>query len=393
MLGHKRRVAGKSHVEATTASSRLKARSLAGALALALSLAAVPFTAVEAQERTPNTKNWVVPRTPDGKPDLQGNWSNETQTPLERMGNTGLTLTDERAAALEKRAQDVEEFRDRPSDPNAPTPAKGGGDELSPPGEKTFVEQIAEAAGGAVGGYNGFWLDPGNKVIRIDGAPRSSIIIDPPNGRIPALTPEGRQRMTARMAEMRKFGQYDHPELASLSDRCIISFGANAGPPMLPNYFYNNNYSIVQTKDHVMIVTEMIHDARIIRLGATKHSPSQVRPWFGDSIGHWEGDTLVVETTNIHPTQLSQTSPLWPYRGGSEKLKVTERFTRPGPDVILYKFTVEDPSTFTAPFSGEPPFNRINEMLHEYACHEGNYALPGMLGGARLEEQAKVDKK
>jgi hypothetical protein len=381
---------------ARTISSRHRWLSLAGALAVTLGLTMIAVTPVGAQApaKVPaNGKNWVAPRTPDGRPDLQGNWSNETQTSLERMGNQGLTLTDERAAALEKRAQDVEEFRDRPSDPNAPPPTKGGDDELSPPGEKTFVEQIAAAAGGAVGGYNGFWLDPGNKVIRIDGVPRSSIIIDPPNGRVPALTAEGKQRIAERMALTRKFGQYDHPELASLSDRCIISFGANAGPPMLPNYFYNNNYTIVQTKDHVMIMTEMIHDARIIRLGAPAHVPSQVRPWFGDSIGHWEGDTLVVETTNIHPTQLSQTSPLWPYRGGSDKLKVTERFTRTGPDVIVYKFTIEDPSTFTAPFSGELPFNRINELIHEYACHEGNYALPGMLGGARLEEQGKSEKK
>ena len=373
-----------------TRSTRHRGLSLAGVLAIALGLPPMVFVASAAAQ---SSKNWVAPRTADGAPDLQGNWSNETQTPLERMGKYGQTLTEEQAAALEKRALDVEEFRDRPSDPNAPAPAKGGGDELSPPGEKTFVEQIAEAAGGAVGGYNGFWLDPGNKVIRIDGVARSSIIVDPPNGRIPPLTAEGKQRIAERMASMRKYSQYDHPELASLSDRCIISFGSNAGPPMLPNYFYNNNYTIVQTKDHVMIMTEMNHDARIIRLGAQKHAPPQVRPWFGDSIGRWEGDTLVVETTNIHPTQLSQTSPLWPYRGASEKLKVTERFTRTGPDVLLYKFTLEDPSTFTAPFSGELPFNRINEMIHEYACHEGNYALPGILAGARAEEASKAEKK
>src|SRR5687767_7845269 len=196
---------------ATSISSRHRAPSLAGALALALGLASIALTAVGAQGPA-NGKKWVAPRTPDGRPDLQGNWSNETQTPLERMGKQELALTDERAAALEKRAQDVEEFRDRPSDPNAPPPTKGGDGGLSPPGEKTFVEQIAEAAGGAVGGYNGFWLDPGNKVIRIDGVARSSIIIDPPDGRVPALTAEGKQRISERMALMRKFGQYDHPE-------------------------------------------------------------------------------------------------------------------------------------------------------------------------------------
>ena len=377
-------------------STRHGGLSLAAALALSLSFSTIPFTPAGAQvpAKAPvNGSNWVVPRTADGRPDLQGNWSNETQTPLERIGKQGLTLTDEQAAALEKRAQLVEEFRDRPSDPNAPPPSKGGDGGLSPPGEKTFVEQIAEAAGGAVGGYNGFWLDPGNKVVRIDGVARSSIIVNPTDGRIPALTAEGKQRMSARMTLTSKFGEYDHPEVRPLSDRCIISFGSNAGPPMLPNYFYNNNYTIVQTNDHVMIMTEMNHDARVIRLAATDHVPSQVRLWFGDSIGHWEGDTLVVETTNIHPTQLAQTSPLWPYRGASDKLKVTERFTRTGPDVLLYKFTVEDPSTFTAPFSGELPFNRIHELIYEYACHEGNYALPGILAGARAEEQLKTENK
>ena len=379
-----------------TLCSRRRELSLACALALALGLSAIPFAPAGAQApaKAPGTgKPWVAPRTPDGTPDLQGNWSNETQTPFERMGKSGPTLTEEQAGALEKRAQLVEEFRDQPSDPNAPPPPKGGEIALSPPGEQTFVEQIAVAAGGAVGGYNGFWLDPGNKVVRIDGVPRSSIIVDPADGRLPAMTAAGKQRMAERMAVARKFGEFDGPEVRSLSDRCLTSFGSNAGPPMLPNYFYNNNYSIVQTKDYVMIMTEMVHDARIIRLGAAEHLPSQVRPWFGDSIGRWEGETLVVETTNIHPTQLAQTSPLWPYRGASDQLKVTERFTRTSPDVMLYKFTVEDPSTFTASYSGELPFNRIDEMIHEYACSEGNYALPGMLAGAREQERAQTQQK
>jgi hypothetical protein len=368
-------------------------RTLTGALPLALGLATIPLASFGAQApaKTPaSSKVWTAPRTLDGKPDLQGNWSNETQTPFERWGKYGPTLTEEQATALEKRAQVVEEFRDRASDPNAPLPTKGGDRGLSPPGEKTFVEQLAEAAAGPVGGYNGFWLDPGNQVIRINGIPRSSILVDPPDGRIPALTAAGQQRLAERVAQARKFGEFDGPEVRSLSDRCITSFGSNAGPPMLPNYFYNNNYTIVQTQDHVMIMTEMIHDTRIIRLGAAKHVPSQVRPWFGDSIGRWEGDTLVVETTNINPTQLAQTSPLLPYRGASDKLKVTERFTRTGPDVLLYKFTVEDPATFTVPYSGELPFNRTDEMIHEYACHEGNYALPGMLAGAREQERAQT---
>ena len=175
-----------------TVFSRHRGRSLTGALALTLGLSTIPLTPLDAQTpaKAPvDGKPWVVPRTPDGKPDFQGNWSNETQTPLERMGDQGPTLTDEQAAALEKRAQDVEEFRDRPSDPGEPPP-KGGGNELSAPGEPTFVERIAEAAGGAVGGYNGFWLDPGNKVIRIDGVARSSIIVDPPTVAFPRSPPK-----------------------------------------------------------------------------------------------------------------------------------------------------------------------------------------------------------
>jgi hypothetical protein len=341
-----------------------------------------------------STAKWVVPRTPDGKPDLQGNWTNETQTPLERMGKQDTTLTDAEAAKIEQRAQFVEEYRDRPSDPNRGAPPKGGeAGKLAPPGDRSFIEIISEAAGGAVGGYNGFWLDPGAKVIRIDGVARSSIIIDPPNGRIPALTDAGKKRLAEIAARSKKFGEFDHPEMRPLADRCLVSFGSNAGPPMLPNYFYNNNYTIVQTKDHVMILSEMNHDARIIPIGVKTHRPASMRPWFGDSIGWWEGDTLVVETTNIHPMQLDQTSILWAYRGASENLKVTERFTRTGPETILYRFTMEDPTTFTAPFTGELPFTRMDEMIYEYACHEGNYAMTNILSGERAKEKRQTEQK
>jgi hypothetical protein len=342
-------------------------------------------------------KPWVMPRTPDGKPDLQGNWTNETQTPLERMGASGGTLTDEQAKAVEDRALLVEEHRDKASDPNRPAPPKGGEKgKLAAPGQQSFIEIISEAAGGAVGGYNGFWLDPGLNVIRIDGVARSSIIIDPPNGRVPALTDAGKKRLAELNARARKFGEFDHPEARPLADRCLMSFGSNAGPPMLPNYFYNNNSTIVQTKDHVMILSEMVHDVRIIRLNDTKHPPAHIRPWMGDSIGRWEGDTLVVETTNIHPLQLEapgQTGIMWAYRGASENLKVTERFTRTGPDTIRYRFTMEDPATFTAPFTGELPFTRIDEMIYEYACHEGNYAMTNILSGERSKERDAAKTK
>jgi hypothetical protein len=353
----------------------------------------------QAKPQAPGPKpkaGWVVPRTPDGKPDLQGNWTNETQTPLERMTPGGATLTDEQAKKIEDRAQFVEDFRDKQSDPNRPAPPKGGeAGKLAPPGERSFIEQISEAAGGAVGGYNGFWLDPGLKVIRIDGVARSSIIVDPPNGRMPPLTDAGKKRMAEIAARARKFGEFDHPEMRPLADRCVLSFGSNAGPPMLPNYFYNNNYTIVQTKDHVMILAEMVHDVRIIRLNDTKHAPASLKKYFGDSIGHWEGDTLVVETTNINPTELDQTGILWAYRGASEKLKVTERFTRTGPNTIVYRFTMEDPEIFTAPITGELPFDRLgpDEMVYEYACHEGNYAMTNILSGARKAEAEAAQKK
>jgi hypothetical protein len=362
----------------------------------AQSPAAKPSAATAKPQSAPPAKKggWVVPRTPDGRPDLQGNWTNETQTPLERMGGGGTTLTNEQAAKIEQRAQFVEEYRDRPSDPNRGVPPKGGeAGKLAPPGERSFIEQISEAAGGAVGGYNGFWLDPGLNVIRIDGVARSSIIVDPPNGRVPPLTDAAKKRLAERAAARPKVGEFDHPEARPLADRCILSFGSNAGPPMLPNYFYNNNYTIVQSKDHVMILTEMNHDARIVRIGAKQHLPKHVQPYFGDSIGWWEGDTLVVETTNIHPTQLAQPSILWAYRGASDNLKVTERFTRTGPDTILYRFTMDDPETFTAPFTGELPFTRIDEMIYEYACHEGNYAMTNILQGERAKERREAEQK
>ena len=335
-----------------------RARHLSGgAVVLVLGGLVAAAVSIDAQSARPTPpaepSRWVVPRTPDGVPDLQGNWTNETQTPLERLGPQGATLSDEQASAIEQRAKTVEEFRNQASDPNRAAPPKGGeGGRLAAPGQQSFVERISEAAGGAVGGYNGFWLDPGANVIRIDGVARSSIIVDPPNGRIPPLTDAGKARVAAQAERAKAFGEFDHPEVRPLSDRCLVSFGSNAGPPMLPNYFYNNNYTIVQTRDHVMILSEMVHDVRIIRLGAVERLPAQVRPWFGDSIGRWEGDTLVVETTGINSTQLRQSGILWAYRGASDDVKVTERFTRTGPDTVLYKFTVEDSATFTAPVLG-----------------------------------------
>jgi hypothetical protein len=337
----------------------------------AASLAAFGFyESSAAQAPAGIAKPWTMPRTPDGRPDLQGSWSNATLTPLERAEGTPLVMPKEQVAKMEKNFADRVERLAQDSDPNRPAPPKGG--------------DGSTGAAGMVGGYNNFWIDPGDRIAVVNGEYRASLIVDPPNGRVPPTTPEARERTQQRLAVMKGRGQYDHPELRPLAERCLMSFGSNAGPPMLPNYFYNNNYQIVQTKDHVMILVEMVHDVRVIRMGGERLAKS-VRPWMGDSIGRWEGDTLVVETTNFHPMQQ--------FRGASENLKVTERFTRTGPDQLLYRFTIEDPTTFTAPWSGEVPFNRTEELIYEYACHEGNYALSNVLSGERNRERREAEKK
>jgi hypothetical protein len=174
--------------------------------------------------------------------------------------------------------------------------------------------------------------------------------------------------------------EYDVPELRPPAERCLVGFGSTSGPPTLPNYGYNNLKQIVQTKDHVMILNEMVHDVRIIRLNQS-HRPASMRGWFGDSVGRWEGDTLVVETTNFNDKTR--------FRGSSENLKVVERFTRTAADTIVYRFTIEDPATWVRPWTGEYPWVASNSQMYEYACHESNYALGGILRGARLLENER----
>ena len=340
-------------------------------LALWLALASpglVSSTAAQAPER--DSKPWVMPRTPDGHPDLQGNWTNATITPIQRPEGQGPVLTPERVAELEGGRADRIERRSQPSDPNRPAPPVGG--------------DGSTGAAGGVGGYNYFYIDAGDQVAIFNGEPRSSLTVDPPDGRRPPRTPEGQARLAERRTFRRQFGQYDNPENRPLAERCLMSFGSNAGPPMLPNYFYNNNYTIVQTADHIMIMTEMVHDVRIIRLGERRPLPSHVRPWMGDSWGRWEGDTLVVETTNFHPVQLERVSV---FAGASENVKVIERFTRPDEHTINYEFTMDDPTSFTRPWSGEVPFKALGDLVYEYACHEANYALFNVLSGARAQER------
>ena len=332
-------------------------------LAVAVAVSGFALTPVNAQG------TWKMPRTPDGHPDLQGTWTNVTITPLERPDTfSRLVLSEAEAAKLENAVAERIERLAQPSDPNREAPPKGG--------------DGSTGAAGNVGGYNNFWIDAGTRVAIVNGERRSSLIVDPPDGKVPALTPEAKERAAERMKAFRSRGEYDHPEYRPLAERCLLSFGSSSGPPMLPNYFYNNNYQIVQTPDHVMILVEMVHDARIIRMNAKEHLPKQIRPWMGDSIGRWEGDTLVVETTNFPPQQT--------FRGASANLKVFERFTRADADTILYTFTIDDPTTFTKPWSGEVPFEATDELIYEYACHEGNYALSNILSGARAQEKART---
>ncbi len=342
---------------------------LAVALALASAITPLHPAPVYAQ----GAPKWVVPRTSDGRPDLQGNWSNGTLTPLERPPGLARALTPEQVVRIEKVRSDTVENLSKKSDPNRPAPPKGG--------------DGSTGAAGNVGGYNYFWIDAGDHMATVNGERRSSLIVDPPDGRVPPLTVEARQRQAELFRRMGQYGEYDNPENRPLAERCITSFGSNAGPPMLPNYFYNNNYTIVQTKDHVMVLTEMVHDARIIRLGKAEPPPPQLRPWMGVSFGHWEGDTLVVETTNLSPRQSSLGTSANRRIGWSENMKVIERFHRADEHTILYRFTVTDPSTFTLPWSGEVPFVKMDEQIYEYACHEANYALSNILSGERARER------
>ena len=325
---------------------------------------------VRAQEKA--DPDWVVPRTPSGHPDLQGNWSNATVTPIQRQEGMGPTFTWEQVQLIESGVMTAREAAAADSDPNRGPPAVGG---------EWTGDPLFDAASGGTGGYNAFFIDSGDKIAVFNWEPRTSLVVDPENGQLPQLTDEARAWFVEWRRNRGDMGAFDNPENRPLAERCIMSFGSNAGPPMLPNYFYNNNYTIVQTPDHIMIMTEMVHDVRIIRLGEPKRLPKHIRPWMGDSWGRWEGDTLVVETTNIHPRQSLQGIP------PSEEMRVIERFTRASEDRIHYEFTVEDPLRWEQPWRGEVPFNRLDGLVYEYACHEGNYALENVLRGARAEER------
>jgi len=220
--------------------------------------------------------------------------------------------------------------------------------------------------------YNQFWYDRGTKAV---GTRRTSLIVDPPDGHLPALTPEAQKRVQDKRAWMEAHST-DGPEGRSLGERCIL--WATAGPPMLPGP-YNNNFQIVQTRNQVVILNEMIHNARIIPLDGSPHVAANIRQWMGDSRGRWDGNTLVVDTTNF--------SDEYSFRGSDRNMHLTERFTRVSPDTLLYEFTVDDPTAFTKPWTVQIPVTRTKGPIFEYACHEGNYAMTDILAGARAAEK------
>ena len=311
---------------------------------------------------------WHAPRNALGQPDLQGVWTNATITPLTRPQKFGTrnVLTKEEAMAAEAATQAQIKRADAPTDPNLKVSDLKNAD-CGPDGISGFNC-----------GYNQGWKDPGEKVVDLNGEKRASIIVQPADGRFPPMTPNAQAKMREQMAKMRSGSFYDGPEARAAGERCLVGFGSTSGPPMLP-VMYNNNYKIVQTKDEVAIDVEMVHDVRHIRLNAT-HGPSNIRQWMGDSIGHYEGDTLVVETVGMRPEE--------GMRGGmGPNAKVTEWFTRVAPNKILYRFKLEDPDTYTAPIVGEMALNPSKGEVYEYACHEGNYAMTGMLAGARAAEK------
>jgi hypothetical protein len=316
----------------------------AAVLAAIVSLVAVSVTPVAGQAKA------AAPRDPNGRPDLQGVWSYATVTPLERPA----ALADKATFANPEEIADFERA----------TVAGRNQDRRDGAGTNADVSRA----------YNDFWWDRGTKVL---GA-QTSLVVDPPDGRIPALTPEAQKRQAARAEARRRITtDADNPEDRSLWERCITR-----SLPTLPGA-YNNNIKIVQTHDHVMIMQEMIHEARIIPTDGRPHS--KVRQWHGSSRGRWEGDTLVVETINFND-KIN-------FRGANENLKLTERYSRPDADTLLYRVTIEDPTTFTKPWTVQIAMANNSEDVYEYACHEGNRGLEGILTGSRLQDKLNAGTK
>jgi hypothetical protein len=361
---------------------RYRATKLAAIPALAALLMWPPGPAAAQSPKSP-AKPYSIRRLADGHPDLQGTYDLATLTPLERPSGAPAVYTQEQVRKLEAAAARQREQGDRAIKGDRTAPPKGGDGSPGPAGN--------------VGGYNTGWLDPGSSYTIVDGQARSGIILDPPEGRVPPLSPAAAQRTAALRARPtsdaqentndpgleKAPGAYDDPERRPLGERCLLGFGSTSGPPALPDYFYNNLHQIVQTSDAVMILTEMVHDARIVRMNA-HHLPKDIREWMGDSIGHWEGDTLVVDTTNF----TAKTR----FRGSTANLHVVERFTRVDDRTLLYRFTIDDPETWVRPWTGEYTWPATESHIYEYACHEANYAMTDILKGARLREKEAAAK-
>jgi len=303
---------------------------------------------------------YTTPKTADGKPDLQGFWNNTSITSLQRPGGVKELVVDETEA---KRIVNRNILIVLTKDDN-----KNNGED--PNNTKLLEDKNNDR------GYNAFWIDPGTKMAQVKGEYRTSWITEPSTGRIPY------KNQAARAGGGYSITNFDGPETRPLAERCLMSFSGSAGPVM-QNGMYNNTFQIVQSPKSVMILVEMNHDARIIPIVA---GPSDARhgtipKWAGDSVGWYEGDTLVVQTTNVHPAQRALIS---------DKGKLTERFTRWTDEQVLYEFTVEDDTLYSQAWKGEMALNRSAEPLYEYACHEGNYAMPGILGGARELESKGI---
>ena len=317
---------------------------------LAFALATAWIAAPAAGQSPPRApKKWTAPLGPDGHPDLQGIWSNATITPFERPPELAgkAYFTEQEAAEYEKKVV-REGNRDRRS---------------------------ADADADLKGAYNELWFDRGSKVVPTR---RTSLVVDPPDGKVPPLTPAAQRAASAR--EQTTTRPPEGPEDLNLLVRCLV--WPTVGPPMLPTA-YNNNYQIVQGPGYVTILAEMIHDVRMIPLDGRPHLPANIRQWLGDSRGRWEGNTLVVDTTNF----TDKTN----FSGADENLHLIERFTRTAGDTIRYEFTVDDPTAFTRVWRGEVPLTKAPGPIYEYACHEGNYAMENILKGARTQEKTAAE--
>jgi hypothetical protein len=310
----------------------------------------------------PTSAQTKVPRTAWGKPDLEGVWDFRTITPMERPDSLAGKefLTEAEAAKLEKEAVDRNAFLDER--PVQPTPVGGN---------------VDRQADGTPGFYNNFWLDGGTKPV---GTRRTSLIVEPRDGKLPPLTEAARKRAEERRAYLR-----DHPADSWLdlapANRCLVGF--NAGPPLTPGG-YNQNMQVVLTKDSVALLTEMVHTIRVVPLDGRPRLSESIHQWSGDSRGHWEGDTLVIETVNFNADR--------GWRGSSDKMSLVERLTRVDADTLEYTFTVTDPETWTKPWTASIPLQLSKLPVYEYACHEGNYSVPNILSGARTIERNSAHK-